>query len=490
MTHPSTSPIALDVGVQGPQVAGSFYPAEAAALTAELAEAIAAASPTGGVVPKIAVAPHAGLRFSARIAATAFAPWANWATPIERVVILAPAHRMAFKGLALHPAHAFATPLGSVDVDWEAARRLLPLDDVHVDARPFAGEHSLEMLLIVLQAMLPRRFTLVPLVVGEASPEAVAAVLERVWGGPETVIALSSDLSHYLDLATATRLDQETARRIEALDVGGLDGHRACGHRILAGALRVAAARDLRVTALRLATSHEVLADASRVVGYGAFAMEPAASAHLTGDDRRMLLDTVVAGLARSVMLGGRVPQLVAEGGVSPPLMATRATFVTLERAGALRGCIGSLAPQRALLADALINAVKAGFSDPRFGPLQGAELDGLDLSISILSHPRAMRVADEDDLVAQLEPDRDGLILADQGRSALFLPSVWPDLPDPRAFVRQLKRKAGLAADHWSATMVARRFRAEKFGRPVGPVDEASLKPLRFVEETASGRA
>ena len=479
MTAPSTAPLPPEIFPA--QVAGTFYPADPTALRAALAEAIAHATPDGGVAPKLVVAPHAGVQWSARVAATAFAPWARAACPVRRVILLAPAHRMAVAGLALHPARRWQTPLGTLDVAWDEATRLLPLAGVHVDARPFVNEHALEMHLVVLQAMLPEPFDIVPILVGDAAPDLVAEAITRLWGGPETVISLSSDLSHFLDRPTADGLDRDTARRIETLDATALDGRRACGHRIVAGALKLATERDLRVTTLRLATSADVGGDPGRVVGYGAFALEQAASARLRDADRAFLLDTCMFALAQAVADGGRMPELVTDGPLSPPLMAARATFVTLERGDHLRGCIGSLAPHRPLIGDAAINAVKAGFSDPRFGPLRADELDGLDLSVSILSTPRPMRFADEAELIAALDPDRDGLILADAGRSALFLPSVWRALPDPRDFVRHLKQKAGLGADHWSPTLTARRFRTEKFAAPVREVDPARLAPLRL---------
>lgn len=471
-----------------PQVAGTFYSADPAELRADLAAAVKAARPTGGVAPKIVVAPHAGLHYSARIAATAFSPWAHRPEPISRVIVLAPAHRMAIAGLALHPAETWRTPLGFLSVDWAFARSILPLDGVHVDARPFVGEHALEMHLLVLQAMLPEHVRVVPVLVGDASPSLVARVLERLWGGPETVIAISSDLSHYLDRATGEALDRDTARRIETLDAAALEGRRACGHRIVSGALELAVSRDLRVTTLQLGTSADVGADPSRVVGYGAFAFEQAASARILQDDRRFLLDTAMWALADAVAHGGRMPEIATDGPLSPPLMAMRATFVTLERDGHLRGCIGSLAPRLPLIGDVAVNAVKAGFSDPRFGALRDEELEGLDLSVSILSTPRQMDVASEVELIAALDPDRDGLILADGRHSALFLPSVWEDLPDPRDFVMRLKMKAGLAPEHWSETMTAKRFRAEKFGAPFRRVDGASLRPLRLVEPRTAG--
>ncbi len=465
-----------DPACHPPQVAGSFYPADPEALRAALIPALAAAGPASGIDPKIVVAPHAGIVFSGGVAATAFAPWARRPVPPRRIVIIGPAHRVAFKGLVLHPAAAFATPLGAAAVDWHAAAALLPLRDVRVDAAPFAGEHALELPLVLLQAVLPEPFEIVPVLVGDATVEAVTAVLRLLWGGSETVVVVSSDLSHFLDRTAATTLDRDTARRIEQLDTAAIDGKRACGHRPLAALLALAAERDMRVTGLQLATSFDTNGDATRVVGYGAFAVEYAAGARLTDADRTVMLETMMAGLCAAAGTAGRVPDLVATGPLSPALRAVRATFVTLERKGALRGCIGSLAPHRPLLGDALVNAVKAGFADPRFGPLSVDELEDLDLSVSILSHPRAMAVASEDDLVAALDPDRDGLILADGAHSALFLPSVWSSLPDPRAFVRQLKRKAGLAADHWSPTMTARRFRAEKFGAPLRRVDAGAL--------------
>ena len=465
------------------QVAGLFYPAEPDALRALVREMRKGARPDGGVAPKAVVAPHAGVVYSGSVAATAFDAWARRADPPQKIVIVGPAHRVAFRGLAIHPAAAWSTPLGEAKVAHDLHVRLAEARAASVDARPFAGEHSLEMHLVMLQAMLPAPFEILPILVGDATPAEVAAALRLVWGGTETVVSLSSDLSHFLDQARARAIDDDTARRIEVLDAGSLEGRRACGYLPIAGALTIAAERDLRVSRLHLATSADAGADASRVVGYGAFALEYAASARLADADRGRLLATAMASLAAAARNGGRKPSMVLDGRLSPTLSATRGTFVTLTEGGRLRGCIGSPAPRMALIEDVAANAVQAGFGDPRFAPLSEAELEGLELDVSILSHPRPIPAGSEAELVEQLEPDRDGLILGQGRQRGLFLPSVWRQLPDGREFVRHLLRKAGLDATTFPTGLEAHRFRVEAFGAPFRQVSAEEIAPVRFSE-------
>lgn len=155
-------------------------------------------------------------------------------------------------------------------------------------------------------------------------------------------------------------------------------------------------------------------------------------------------------------------PALIQPKEFDEALREERATFVTLEREGQLRGCIGMLAAYRPLIVDVAANAFAAAFEDPRFPPLSDSELADLDIHISILSPPEPMTVADEDDLLKQLRPGIDGLIIQDGARKATFLPAVWDDLPDPREFLHHLKRKAGMRPDHWSKTFRAFRYTAE----------------------------
>jgi MEMO1 family protein len=459
------------------QVAGMFYPAEPDALNALIADVRKRARADGGVSPKVVVAPHAGLVYSGSVAATAFGAWARRAEPPRRIVIVGPAHRVAFSGAAIHPASKWRTPLGEVAVALAAHAELARTLGVVVDPRPFVGEHSLEMHLVMLQAMLPAPFEIVPILVGDADRHIVAEALRRVWGGPETVIAVSSDLSHFLDQRSAASIDSDTTRRIETLDAAVLDGRRACGFLAIKGALEIAAERDMRATGLHLATSADVGADASRVVGYGAFAIEYGASARLAETDRERLLVRCMTALQVAAQAGGEAP-IVKPDGLSPALSAWRATFVTLTENERLRGCIGSLEPRRPLIEDATANAAQAAFADPRFPPLKESELTGLRLDVSILSHPRSIPAGSEPELADALEPDRDGLILSAGRRRALFLPSVWRHLPDPRVFVRHLMAKSGFESNRWPERLEARRFRVESFGAPWRQVDSKDVAP------------
>lgn len=453
-----------------------FYPGEPDALTALIAGARRQARPDGSVAPKVVVAPHAGLVYSGSVAATAFAPWARRADPPRRIVIIGPAHRVAFSGLAVHPASKWRTPLGEAPVAPGAHAELAKAPGVAVDPRPFAGEHSLEMHLVMLQAMLPAPFEIVPILVGDADPHTVAEALRRVWGGPETVVAVSSDLSHFLDSRSAKSIDTDTMRRIETLDAAALDGRRACGALAIKGALEIAAERDMRASGLHLATSADAGADASRVVGYGAFAFEYAASAQLAEADRERLLSGCMTALGQA-QAGGKAAPSSLEGG-PPSFSPWRATFVTLTENERLRGCMGSLEPRRPLIEDALANAAQAGFYDPRFPPLKESELKGLRLDVSILSHPRPIPARNESELADALEPDRDGLILTAGKRRALFLPSVWRSVPDARAFVRHLAAKAGFDSNRWPDGLEARRFRVESFGAPWRRTDSKDIEP------------
>ena len=256
--------------IRPPAVAGSFYPdsPETLRLTVEslLREAPAATEPA----PKAIIAPHAGYMYSGPIAASAFQAIAPAAQRIERVVLLGPSHFVALRGLGLPDANHFATPLGEVRLDPEGAGAALRLPQVRVQPDAHTREHSLEVELPFLQVLLGD-FTLVPLVVGEADPEEVAEVLDRLWGGPETLLVISSDLSHYLPYATARAVDRETADEILALG-GPLDPRQACGARPVNGLLLAAERRGMTSALLDLRSSGDTAGDHDRVVGYGAFA--------------------------------------------------------------------------------------------------------------------------------------------------------------------------------------------------------------------------
>ena len=240
--------------VRPPEVAGTFYPADLDACADLVMGCLKGARPSPPGEPKVIVAPHAGYVYSGAIAGTAYAPLAARRARIGRVVMLGPAHRMGFAGMATTSADAWASPLGTVPVDWTAIEPLLTRSDFCIADAAFAREHCLEVQIPFLQSVLDQ-FAIVPVLVGDARHDDVAEVLETLWGGPETLILISTDLSHFHDYETARRLDAGTARLIELMQPEGIGGERACGYRGLSGALQRARALDLRVTALDVRNS-------------------------------------------------------------------------------------------------------------------------------------------------------------------------------------------------------------------------------------------
>ncbi len=251
-------------------VAGSFYPGDARELESTVREFLSGAGGDDGPVPKALIAPHAGYIYSGAVAARAYARLAPAAERITRVVLIGPCHRVAVRGLAVSGADAFATPLGTVPIDDAARTRALELPQVQVFDDTHAREHSLEVHLPFLQVMLGT-FSIVPLVVGQATTDEVALVMEALWGGPETIIVVSSDLSHYLDYDAACTMDGETCRAIERLDGAGIGADQACGRVPVAGLLALAKRRGLGVATVDLRNSGDTAGDRARVVGYGAW---------------------------------------------------------------------------------------------------------------------------------------------------------------------------------------------------------------------------
>lgn len=254
-----------------PAVAGLFYPAE----TQELRSLVhvyldRAPGAQESDPPKAIIVPHAGYVYSGPVAASAYALFLNNSGQIKRVILLGPAHRVAVRGLALSSAARFKTPLGVIEIDTDITETLKSLPQVKVNDVSHAEEHSLEVQLPFLQEVLGD-FKLVPLVVGDATAEAVAEVLEAVWGGDETLIVISSDLSHYLDYDAASALDRRTSEAIESLDPERISYDQACGRIPVSGLLQVARKKGLHGKTIDLRNSGDTAGGKDRVVGYGAY---------------------------------------------------------------------------------------------------------------------------------------------------------------------------------------------------------------------------
>ena len=258
------------ISTRPPAVAGMFYPAAATALRASVDALLAAAPALPMAQPKAIIVPHAGYIYSGSTAASIYAALAPWRQDIRRIVLLGPTHRVAIRGLALPTGQAFATPLGTVRLDGPAMAALDELPQVSRNDAAHALEHSLEVQLPFLQRSFDH-FMLIPLAVGDAEPEEVAAALECLWGGDETLLVISSDLSHFLPYATAQQVDGDTCRHILALDAHLRPG-QACGAYPINGLLLAAQRHGLQARLLACCNSGDTAGDRERVVGYAAFA--------------------------------------------------------------------------------------------------------------------------------------------------------------------------------------------------------------------------
>jgi AmmeMemoRadiSam system protein B/AmmeMemoRadiSam system protein A len=487
--------------IRAAAVAGSFYPGAAQALRQAVAGHLAAAAgfaassdettdetaagtaaetateAAAGHPPKLLVVPHAGYVYSGDVAALAYAPLQRWRGRIRRVMLLGPVHRVAVRGLAAPTVEAFETPLGRVPLDRAALDSLRDLPQVGFSDLPHEHEHSLEVQLPFLQAVLGNGFTLVPLAVGQASPQQVAQVLERLWGGDETLVVISSDLSHYLPYAQAQARDEATVQRILHFATD-LRGEEACGAAPLNGALLAARQHGLVPRLLGLRNSADATgmtrADRNRVVGYGAIAFDPPQAAAAAQDeggegdangDARLghaLVDAARQSIAEALGLQPAGEGIDAE---HPALARPGASFVTLHGAdGRLRGCIGRLQAVRPLIEDVRANARAAAFQDTRFPPLRTHEWPGLQVEVSVLGAAEPLAAASEAEARAALRPGIDGVIFEWRDARATFLPQVWQQLPDARGFLAALKKKAGLAADFWSDEVRLSRYRVRSF--------------------------
>ncbi|MEE2761542.1 MAG: AmmeMemoRadiSam system protein B [Pseudomonadota bacterium] len=478
--------------VRPPAVAGTFYPGGKVELEAAVRKYLKRAKSEIGIAegpaPKALIAPHAGYVYSGLTAAAAYNTLAPAVDSIRRVVLLGPCHRVPVQKLALPSTESFATPLGNIAVDGMMARQIAALPQVSVFDKAHQNDHALEVHLPFLQVMLDE-FTIVPLIVGQATSEEVAEVLEALWGGAETLILVSSDLSHYLPYAAAQLSDNGARLAIERLDGSGVGDDAACGRHSIRPLLSLAKRKGLVANTIDVRNSGDTAGTKDRVVGYGSWRFDEKPSnrqqySRNKADGKqtsegtkgqfdgaaRAMLDAHGESLlrlgARTILshLGGDKQMHLDMTDYAPPLRENGACFVTLNKDGNLRGCIGSIQAHRPLLTDAAENSGRAAFRDSRFKPLVARELTEhhVTMHISVLSPQVPIIFSSEVDLVSQLRPGIDGVVLQDKGKRGVFLPVVWEQLPEPQIFFTHLKRKAGLPADHWSETVEAWRYVTE----------------------------
>jgi hypothetical protein len=272
-----------NASIRPPAVAGFFYPGDRAELSEMVSELIAGVSVNAlPRAPKAYIVPHAGYIYSGSTAAVAYAMAAQQRASLRRIIVIGPSHRVYLEGAAVPNVQAFATPLGEIPIDQELKRSVLDVPGVIESDHPHRLEHSLEVQLPFLQLAFGD-FTLVPIVVGSASAQQVAAMLDAVWGDTDTLVLASSDLSHYHSYRAAQNIDAQTSAAILNRQPN-LTGEQACGAVAINGLLQCARERDLKVTELARCNSGDTAGDKDRVVGYGAYALYEAVADQASHD--------------------------------------------------------------------------------------------------------------------------------------------------------------------------------------------------------------
>lgn len=439
-----------------PAVAGTFYPENPTALQ-QMVDAFLAKARRFEPQPKALLVPHAGYVYSGAIAAQAYASLEHYQQGIKKIVLLGPAHTLYFKGIAYDPVDAFLTPLGEVPQSQDLLNQIKELPMVVSLAEAHEREHCLEVQLPFCQREFSD-FEILPLVVGDCPEEAVVTLLDKIWGGQETLIIISSDLSHYLPYYQAVEMDNRTCLHIDTLEGDSLQHESACGYFPLRGFLAYARQRGLYARLLEKCNSGDTAGEKSRVVGYAAYHFYEDLR---IGDHCRDSLIGLATETIRVQAAEAR-PYRISLENYSEILQIRAPSFITLQKQGELRGCMGSLQTHELLAENVSANAYRAAFEDPRFPKVRAEELSEISVSISILSPLAPLRFSSEAELLAMLRPGIDGLVLVYPGHQATFLPVVWESLPQKEAFLAHLKLKMGLAATFWSPEIRAYRYTAE----------------------------
>ncbi|HNQ90099.1 MAG TPA: AmmeMemoRadiSam system protein B [Verrucomicrobiota bacterium] len=486
-TPPDSSP---STRVREPAVAGLFYPRDPAELGRVIDRLLASVQPTPVQGLRAVICPHAGYTYSGPTAAHAYALLKH--APVHTVIVLAPSHYAGFRGACVSSADVFRTPLGDVPVARDLAEKLVqsppfiregpcrvqrptwarqssrPIPPDGTES-PDTWEHSDEVQVPFLQRALGK-FRLLTIVMGDVDPAAVAQGLGKHLD-PQTLIVVSSDLSHFHPDQAARTLDAQCTDAILRLDTEQMAAQEACGRGPILTLMHLARSRHWKPALLDYRNSGDTGGDKSRVVGYAALAFSDAGAtppSHdaCTPEDRQRLLR-----LARQTLAAVTADRPLPE--IDPreypgALSAPRGCFVTLTLDGSLRGCIGNLQPRGPLCEAVRDNARNAALRDPRFPPVGPSEVDRIEIEISVLTEPRPLAFTSPEDLLAKLQPHRDGVILQIGSSTATYLPQVWEQVPDKEQFLRSLSQKAQRDPEDWrrEGTRV-QTYQVEAFKQP-----------------------
>ena len=396
------------------------------------------------------IVPHAGLVYSGRLA---YEGISQIDKNVKNIFIFAPSHRVGFDGIALSSYDAWETPIGTSEINQEICMDLHNSFGANINDDAMNNEHSIEVELPIIQHLLGDA-KIIPVLIGKENPDVIKSIIEKYYPDKENAFVISSDLSHYLTDERAKATDKVTAQMIETGNMAGFRYEQACGAIGIAGLVGFANNNKFSMIRIDLANSSEISEDKSKVVGYGCwFLYEGNKNDYIARYHSGFIIDLcklIVNSEYNEKPMSIIYPQVFDQPG---------ACFVTIEEHGRLRGCIGSIIAHQPLINDLIAHSKDSAFNDYRFHPVTEDELNDLKVSISILTAPKSIAFSNEQDLLDKIIPNKDGIIIKDGEYQAVYLPSVWEQLPDKTEFLNSLKVKAGLSADYFSDTFEAYRY-------------------------------
>lgn len=436
--------------IKEPSVAGSFYTDNPEALKEQIKSFARDSKNSYEYKTRAVIVPHAGLIYSGRLA---YEGISQLDYNVKNIFIFAPAHRVSFEGIGLSSYDKWKTPLGEIIVNQEICAELIEKFNAKFNDDAIQPEHSIEIQVPIIQSVFSE-VKIIPILIGRADFEIISNIISEYYKNPENGFVISSDLSHFLSDENAKKLDNKTAQMIEKGNLEGFRFEQACGALGIAGLVQFANKNNYSLIRIDMTNSSSTTGDKKSVVGYGSwFLYEGQKDEFIKRYYSELLVDIAKKVLKTSFTKEKteiKYPQVLDELG---------ACFVTLEKLGNLRGCIGSIIAHQPLIADLVAHAQDAAFRDYRFNPVIEDELKDIKVSISILTEPQKIEFEGEDDLLNKMTPFVDGIIIKDKGYQAVYLPVVWEQLPNKKDFLNSLKMKAGLAPTHFSNTFEAYRF-------------------------------
>ena len=396
------------------------------------------------------IVPHAGYIYSGDLA---FEGINQMDRNIKNIFIFAPAHRVFFEGLALSSYDEWETPLGKIEVNQEINNKLIEKYNAQINDGAHKDEHSIEVQVPIIQYLF-NEIKIIPVLIGKESPEIITKIISDYYDNKDFGFIISSDLSHYLSNENAKRLDNETAKMIETGDINGFRYEQACGAVGVFALVQFANSLGYSLIRINMKNSSATTGDKSRVVGYGCWLL-------YEGNKNNFIKEyysEYLLNLSRDI-ISSRFDKKTIYTNHKQVFNQLGACFVTLKKKGHLRGCIGSIIAHQSLINDFIAHSQDAAFRDPRFIPVEKNEINDLVIDISLLSSPTRIIFEDESDLLNKIIPYKDGIIIRDKDKQAVYLPSVWEELPDKTQFLQSLKIKAGMSPEHFSSTFEAFRF-------------------------------